>query len=117
HKFKDNVIYTYQDEYYAISEFSPMLNNDSGEFDSAYTYSDEFLKNRILPLYLEMHGESVEIGTCFANPNASDYDDPLMYIKYTEKTKAMIKTHKLPQKTHDESLEFFTVSCNVIERM
>lgn len=117
HKFKDNVIYTFQDEFYAKSEFSPDEEKGDTGLRKPYSYSENFEKNKILPLYLDVKGEKIEIGVCVNDPREEEDDIPLMHIYDTEKTKELIKSMKLPKKTHDEALEYFENRCKIIEKI
>ena len=115
HRFRDNVIYTFPDDYYAYSEING-INNDDWQGTGTYTYTDGFNKNVLSPVYLETNGELTEIGIAVADPN-NEYDHAQIYINDIEKARALIKTVKLPKKTHDEALEYFTTKCTLIEKM
>ncbi len=113
HRFKDNVIYTYPDDFYAISEFSGL---EDGEFTGQYTYSPGtgMSKYNLKPLYFDNHGELVKIGLCVANPN--NPNAALMFIENVQNVRNMIKTFKNTQMTHDEALKHFTDECDIIEK-
>lgn len=115
HRFKDNVVYTFSDDYYMRSEFSSL---EDGEYTGKYTYSKGTGATRFLlkPLYFDNHGTLEKIGICVANPN-NTYDEALMYIDNPEKVKEMIKTFKSPTKTHDEAVSFFKEICKDVSQI
>ncbi len=108
HRFKDNVIYTYPDDFFMQSEFSPVEN---GVIVGTYTYSPGAGMSRYIlkPLYFDNKGELVKIGTCVVNPNNSS--ETLMYIDDTQKVRELIKGYKTPRKTHDEAVEYIYSIC------
>lgn len=116
HRFRDNVIYTIPDDYYAYSEING-VNFGDWTGNGTYTYTDGFDKNRLSPVYLETNGELTEIGIAVNDPNITDYDHARIFINDVEKAKELIKTARHPQKTHDEALEYFTSSCTLIEKI
>lgn len=116
HRFRDNVIYTFPDDYYAYSEING-VNFGGWEGSGTYTYTEGFEKNVMSPVYLETNGVMTEIGVAVADPNIDGYDHARIYISDAKKAKELIKTVKLPKKTHDEALEFFTTKCTLIEKM
>ena len=109
HRFKDNVIYTFSDDFYMKSEFSGEV---SGEYTGQYTYSKGTGASRFLikPLYFDNHGVLEKIGLCVQNPN-NTYDEALMYIEDVSSVREMIKTFKSPKKSHDEAIEYFKSVC------
>lgn len=115
HRFKDNVIYTYSDDFYAKSEFSA---EENGVYVGQYTYSAGMGVSKYLvkPLYFDNHGELVEIGLCVQNPN-NTANDALIHINDPESVKEMIKTFKTPKKSHDEAVEYFTSICKNIQKI
>ncbi len=115
HRFVDNVIYTYADDFMARSDFVPSEENEMG---SVYTYSPGTGSSRfvIKPLYFDNHGELTEVGFCVANPNAT-VDDALIHIENPEFVRNMIKTFKNPQKTHDEAMEYFSETGKIIKQI
>lgn len=114
HRFKDNVIYTFSDDYYMRSEFSA---EQSGEYTGKYTYSGGKGPSRYLlkPLYFDNHGTLERVGLCVQNPNAT-YDDALMYIEDTLKVMEMIRTFKTPKMSHDEAVSYFEGVCRNTEK-
>lgn len=116
HRFRDNVIYTFPDDYYAYSEISG-INTDEWQGTGTYTYTEGFEKNVLSPVYLETNGELTEIGIAVADPNIEGYDHARIYISDVEKARALIKAVKLPRKTHDEALEYFTTNFKLIEKI
>lgn len=115
HRFKDNVIYTFSDDFYLRSEFSAL---EDGEFTGMYTYSPGLGASKYLikPLYFDNHSELVEIGYCVVNPNNSQ-NEALIYIENPEFVKNMIKTYKTPKKNHDEAVAYFTEICDNVEKI
>ena len=115
HRFKDNVIYTYSDDYYKKSGFSA---EESDGFTGMYSYSagTGASKYLIKPLYFDNHGELVHIGTTVVNPNNVPYE-AVMYIENPEMVKDMIKTFKTPQMNHDDALKYFTEVCINVEKI
>lgn len=115
HRFKDNVIYTFSDDYYIKSEF---LAEQSGEYTGKYTYSRGTGASRYLlkPLYFDNHGTLERVGLCVQNPN-STYDDAIMYIENPAWVKDMAKTFKAQNKTHDEAVSYFEGICKDTEKI
>lgn len=115
HRFKDNVIYTYPDDFYARSEFSA---EEGGEFTGMYTYSpgSGMSKYTIKPLYFENHGQLTVIGTTVVNPNNTQ-DEAVMHIEDPAAVRDMIKTFKAPKKSHDEALTYFNENCTNVEKI
>ncbi len=115
HRFKDNVIYTFSDDYYMRSEFSA---EEKDGYTGKYTYSKGTGASRYLikPLYFDNHGTLERVGLCVQNPN-SNYDDAIMYIEEPSKVKEMIKTFKSPKKTHDEALTYFEGICTDVSKI
>ncbi len=115
HRFKDNVIYTFSDDYYMKSEFSSLEN---GEYTGKYTYSKGTGASRFLlkPLYFDNHGTLEKIGLCVANPN-NTYDEALIHIDDPDRVKEMIKTFKSPAKSHDEAVAFFKGICKDVSQI
>lgn len=114
HRFKDNVIYTFADDYYAISEFSGL---EADGFTGTYTYSPGAGMSRynLKPLYFDNKGELLEVGLCVVNPNSDG--EALMWIKNPEYVKNIIKTFKTPQKSHDEALKYFSENTTVFKKL
>ena len=115
HRFKDNVIYTFSDEFYMKSEFSA---EETDEYTGMYTYSSGKGASRFLikPLYFDNHGTLEKIGLCVQNPN-NTYDEALMYIEDTDKVIEMIMTFKPSVKSHNEALEYFEGICSEVSKI
>ncbi len=115
HRFKDNIIYTYADDFCAVSEF---LADEDNEFTGMYTYSAGIgmSKYSIKPLYFDNHGEFVKIGQSVLNPNNTQ-NEALIFIEDTESVKEMIKTFKNSRKSHDEAMEYFASESKIIEKI
>ena len=115
HRFKDNVIYTYPDDFYARSEFSA---EEDGEFTGMYTYSPGTGLSRfvIKPLYFDNHGTLTVIGKTVVNPNNSQ-NEAVMHIENPEAVREMIKTFKTPKMSHDEALAYISQNCKNIKKI
>ncbi|MBE7036867.1 MAG: hypothetical protein E7403_06215 [Ruminococcaceae bacterium] len=113
HSFRDNVIYTYSDDFCARSEFTVVQN---GEYTVPYEYTEAMKEKRysIQPLYFDNHGELMEIGLCVDNPN-NDRNDALMHIYDPVAVKNMIKTFKAPGKSHDKAVAYFNEMCTNVK--
>ncbi len=114
HKFKDNVIYTYSDDFCMHSEFSATEN---GVVVGTYTYSPGtgMSKYILKPLYFDNKGELTNIGICVVNPN--NYSETLMHIENPQEVRELIKGYKTPQKTHDEAVEYIYSICTDEEKI
>ena len=114
HRFKDNVIYTFADDFCGRSEFAA---TPEGEFTGMYTYSPGTGASiyNIKPLYFDNHGQQVKIGLCVANPN--NRNDALIFVEDAELVRSMIKTFKNPQKTHDEAMAYFETECTIRQKI
>ncbi len=115
HRFKDNVIYTFSDEFQNWSEFSDKVEK---EYTGKYTYSSGMGASRytLNPLYFDYHGEQIAIGTVVQNPN-NPYHDALMHIENPALVIEMIKTYKAPQKTHDEAKAYFSENYQILKEI
>ena len=115
HRFKDNVIYTFSDEFQNWSEFSDKVEE---EYTGKYTYSSGMGASRytLKPLYFDYHGEQIAIGTVVQNPN-NPYHDALMHIENSALVIEMIKTYKAPQKTHDEAKACFSENYRILKEI
>ncbi|MBO5409359.1 MAG: hypothetical protein J6A61_08210 [Clostridia bacterium] len=115
HRFKDNVIYTFFDEFCDRSEFS---SEHSEEYTGRYTYSPGMGMSRytLKPLYFDHHGEQLVIGTVVQNPNNSQ-NEALMHIENPAAVIELIKTYKTPTKTHDEAKVYFTENYRILKEI
>lgn len=115
HRFKDNVIYAFPDEFCNFSKFSDEI---SGEYTGKYTYSPGMGASRytLKPLYFDYHGEQIVIGTVVQNPN-NPYNDALMHIENPASVIEMIKTYKAPQKTHEEAKAYFSENYQILKEI
>ncbi|MBS7298053.1 MAG: hypothetical protein KIG65_03120 [Eubacteriales bacterium] len=113
HRFIDNVIYTYPDDYCAQSDYISFID---GEYVDTYTYTEDFEKNILKPLFLDINGNLTEVGYAVANPNTSN-NVAEIYVKDVATVKEMIRSVKLPHKNHNEAVEYFSKSFEVIDKI
>lgn len=115
YNFLDNVLYAYPDEWSKALEIRPLNENPAFKDYENNIYSEGFVKDIISPLYIDIDGKKSEVGIAVVNPN-SEYE-VLMQFSDIEKTIELTAQAKAPQKSYDESMEYFLNKYEVVNRL
>ncbi len=114
----DNVLYAYPDEWSKALEIRPINENPAFEnYDNnIYSkYSEDFAKDIISPLYIDINGEKSEVGFAVNNPN-SEYEVLMHFYNAADAIKLTAQA-KSPRKSYDESIDYFMNKYEIVNRL
>lgn len=109
--FVDNVLYAYPDEF---SNNLRITTIPGDENSTIYNYTEGFQKNALSHLYLDVNGERTEIGFAVADPNQ---EMTVMRFYDPEYVLSLTKAAKVPQKSYEEAVKYFTDKYEIAETL
>lgn len=115
YNFMDNILYAYPDDLSKSLEIRPINENPAFINYENKLYSEDFPKNIITPLYIDVNGEKTKVGVAVNNPN-SEYE-VLMHFDNIADTIKLTANAKKPQKSYDDSMYYFLNKYNIVNRL
>ncbi len=115
YNFMDNILYAYPDDLSKSLEIRPINENPAFENCENSIYSNNFAKDIISPLYIDINGEKSEVGFAVNNPN-SEYEVLMHFYNITDTIKLTAQA-KSPRKSYDESMDYFMNKYEVVNRL
>lgn len=115
YNFMDNILYAYPDDLSKSLEIRPINENPAFQNYENNIYSENFPKSIITPLYIDVKGEKTKVGIAVNNPN-SEYE-VLMHFDNIADTIKLTANAKTPQKSYDESMEYFLSKYEIVNRL